>query len=185
MANSSQPNTPAPIPAAPHHIASALAEAAGIKTAMEAYDFVAFKDEFRLYHQLSPGAREFLDDFQPWNLPCETGQIDLCEAEDLAELKERIETHILEQPISVDFNLGWHQRLLDAWPEEYRILLSTGGPAVRLVGQLSEDGVSSATLEAQDWFIPWEPLSPAEHPEIDEETLIDYADIIVSGYLPC
>ena len=41
-------------------------------------------------------------------------------------------------------------------PAEYCILLTTGGPALRLVGELGEYGEpTTALLEYQDWFTPW------------------------------
>lgn len=40
---------------------------------------------------------------------------------------------------------------------EYNILLGTGGPALRIIGDLGEHHISeSAHLEYQDWFTPWE-----------------------------
>jgi|HubBroStandDraft_4_1064222.scaffolds.fasta_scaffold00027_46 hypothetical protein len=42
-------------------------------------------------------------------------------------------------------------------PDEYCILLSTGGPALRIVGQLDQYGQpSSAEMQMQDWGIVWE-----------------------------
>lgn len=59
--------------------------------------------------------------------------------------------------LSVEVRDGW--RLLDReteGPEEYRLLLGTGGPAVRIVGELNQYcEPESAHLEVQDWFMPW------------------------------
>lgn len=35
------------------------------------------------------------------------------------------------------------------------ILLCTGGPAVRIKGELSDNEPTRAWLEVQDWFKPW------------------------------
>jgi len=44
-------------------------------------------------------------------------------------------------------------------PEEFNILLCTGGPAVRITGDLDLlNQPDTARLEYQDWFEPWEPL---------------------------
>ena len=41
-------------------------------------------------------------------------------------------------------------------PAEYQILLSTGGPAFRIVGRLDRYAEpKSATLQFQDWGTPW------------------------------
>ncbi len=46
-------------------------------------------------------------------------------------------------------------------PAEYRILLTWGGPAAQLTGELSEHGEpETARLEFQDWGTPWTEISP-------------------------
>lgn len=41
-------------------------------------------------------------------------------------------------------------------PTEFKILLCTGGPAVRIIGDLNEHGeAESARIEHQDWGTPW------------------------------
>lgn len=74
--------------------------------------------------------------------------------ESLDDLIERIQ----EEPLSVLVNYGWAApgQVPDDGPEEYEILLSTGGPAVRIWGKLGNycEPVS-ATLEGQDWGNPW------------------------------
>jgi hypothetical protein len=48
----------------------------------------------------------------------------------------------------------------DSKPVEYEILLSTGGPASRLVGELNKYGeATSVTLQYQDWFTKWEAIA--------------------------
>ena len=56
---------------------------------------------------------------------------------------------------------------------QYEILLSTGGPATRLIGDLDEyNEPESVSLQYQDWGTPWTdyPLTSAQ-----EEALLDYA----------
>jgi hypothetical protein len=44
---------------------------------------------------------------------------------------------------------------------EYRILLCTGGPAVQITGNLSSyNEPAAATLQHQDWFLPWTDYPP-------------------------
>lgn len=47
---------------------------------------------------------------------------------------------------------------------EYTILLGTGGPALRLIGELERGQPYTARLKYQDWFKRWEDL-----PTTDEE----------------
>jgi len=74
-----------------------------------------------------------------------------CADED--EARERIQ----EDPLSVQVRSGWYSPgEIDNKPEEFEILLSTGGPAVRILGELDEYGhPSRAWLEVQDWGTPW------------------------------
>jgi len=42
---------------------------------------------------------------------------------------------------------------------EFTILLCTGGPAVRIIGELNEhQEPESARIEYQDWFTAWEDM---------------------------
>lgn len=72
-------------------------------------------------------------------------------------------TAILESPLSVDVRSGWYNPC-DANPEpvEYQILLTTGGPALRITGRLgAHDEPETADLEYQDWGTPWTRYHPA------------------------
>ena len=69
---------------------------------------------------------------------------------------------IQEAPLSVEVRTGWHDPVLVPVAIEYQILLSTGGPALRITGQL--DGYAqpeTAHLEYQDWGTPWTRYHPA------------------------
>ena len=69
--------------------------------------------------------------------------------------------------IEVSVRGGWHEpgsehKVGEHKASEYRILLCTGGPAVRITGQLSlHCEPDTASLEYQDWFTPWEGPYPA------------------------
>lgn len=72
-------------------------------------------------------------------------------------------TAIHEAPLSVEVRSGWYSPC-DANPEpvEYQILLSWGGPSVRITGCLGpHDEPESADLEYQDWGTPWTRYHPA------------------------
>lgn len=75
--------------------------------------------------------------------------------------RERIQ----EDALSVEVRSGWYvpgrSDIGEGKPEEYCILLCTGGPAVRIVGELSEHcEPETARLEMQDWFSPWTEYRP-------------------------
>ena len=72
-----------------------------------------------------------------------------CESED--EARERID----EDPLSVEVRSGWTTPGEEMEAEEFCLLLSTGGPAVRIVGELDRGQPTRAWLEVQDWFEPW------------------------------
>lgn len=72
------------------------------------------------------------------------------------EAMEAARTTILEDPLEVTVRTGWHAPGSDADAEEYCILLSTGGPASRIIGELDQFGQpETARLEVQDWGTPW------------------------------
>lgn len=84
---------------------------------------------------------------------------------------------IEENALSVQVRSGWTNVGADLEAEEYCILLSTGGPATRIVGALDDwrDPIS-AKLEAQDWFEPW-----TEYVGAEQDILLDYARCFYFG----
>jgi hypothetical protein len=63
---------------------------------------------------------------------------------------------IQEDPLSVEVRSGWHSPGEKGEDEEFNILLCTGGPAVRIIGELGQfSQPEKAHLEYQDWFTPW------------------------------
>jgi hypothetical protein len=87
------------------------------------------------------------------------------EAEELAELEEAAgeyrdredaEEAIYNDPLCIQYRSGWVNNADEMTPEEFYILLCTGGPAVRIIGDLDEHGEPCrAWLEYQDWGTPW------------------------------
>ena len=90
-------------------------------------------------------------------------------SEDYAELTELIEAageckdredagrRIQEDPLSVEVRSGWYPIGLgeEPTPEEFMILLGTGGPATRIIGELDNNEPHRAGLQVQDWGRPW------------------------------
>lgn len=71
-------------------------------------------------------------------------------------VREDAITSIQEDPLSVEVRTGWYNPgSQDAQPEEYQILLCTGGPACRIIGELENGQPCSAKIEHQDWGTPW------------------------------
>ena len=69
---------------------------------------------------------------------------------------DHISNTLDEMPLSVMVRSGWCMPGGEPMiPAEYEILLSTGGPALRIVGDLSLGAPQAALLEMQDWGVPW------------------------------
>jgi len=78
----------------------------------------------------------------------ETASFDGEEFDDADTVRERLE----EMPLSVRVRDGWRSPGDESdGPEEFEILLSTGGPALRIYGKI--DGEHA--LQWQDWGTPW------------------------------
>jgi len=88
--------------------------------------------------------------------------------------REAAQMKIHEDPLSVEVRTDWHAVGAEgAKASEFKIDLCTGGPAVRIVGELNRyDEPESATVQYQDWFTPWEHL----HGLTDEQddALLEY-----------
>ena len=88
---------------------------------------------------------------------------------------------ITQDPLSVLVRGGWHEPGKDAGaPQEFEILLSTGGPAVRLIGTLDDHGEpDSVRLQVQDWFQPWTDFQPQGNDR--DAVLMSYAQCFYFG----
>ena len=79
---------------------------------------------------------------------------------------EQVRERIQEDVLSVDVRSAWHVPGNDSRAAEYLLLLCTGGPAVRIVGELDLYGeADSANVEYEDWGTPW-----MRYTEADAET---------------
>jgi hypothetical protein len=98
------------------------------------------------------------------------------EAEELAELEEAAGDFasqeaalqaMLENQLDISFRSGWGSAE-DLQPEEFQILLCTGGPAVRIMGELDFSGQPHrAWFEYQDWGTPWTMLFEGQSDALD------------------
>lgn len=70
--------------------------------------------------------------------------------------EDRIQTTFSEDPLSVQVRSGWQSPGEELEAEDFEILLCTGGPAVRIVGELNRNQEPDrARIEYQDWGTPW------------------------------
>ena len=99
--------------------------------------------------------------------------------EDDMSLEEAVEA-IQADALDVQVRTGWYNPGLDKGTvDEYTILLCTGGPAVRIIGILSQYAEpDSARIEYQDWGTPWTdfPLTSEE-----EAIVLEYAQQFYYG----
>jgi len=95
------------------------------------------------------------------------------EFENQDDVRERIE----ESPLSLEVRSGWYSPGSDNSAEEFNILLSTGGPALRIIGDLDEYmQPERCRLEYQDWGTPW-----TEHFDVDRDTLQKWCAVFYFG----
>lgn len=94
--------------------------------------------------------------------------------------REEAEQRIMEDPLSVQVRTGWYEPSTAGTahaPEEFELLLGTGGPATRIIGELNEHGEPTrARLQAQDWFQPW-----TDYVGADMDTLLTYCRCFYFG----
>lgn len=87
---------------------------------------------------------------------------------------------INEDPLSVQVRTGWYTPGTECDPEEFEILLCTGGPAVRILGEINKHGLPlEAHIEYQDWFTPWEKYHETSSEE--DEALLAYCQQFYFG----
>jgi hypothetical protein len=101
-----------------------------------------------------------------------------CEDEDAA--REQIE----QDPLSVQVREDWHDVGESVTPSAFSILLCTGGPAVRIVGELDDNlQPSRAWLEYQDWGTPWTEYVATRETDGEEwrAALLTYCSVFYFG----
>lgn len=95
--------------------------------------------------------------------------------------RDDAEQRIQEDPLEIAVRSDWYapgSAGEDISPTEYLILLSTGGPACRIIGDLGQHGQpESATLQHQDWYEGWQDYTD----EVDESILLTYAQQFYFG----
>jgi len=95
-----------------------------------------------------------------------------CEDQDAA--RQRIE----EDPLSLEVRSDWHAPGAESGDTEFCLLLGTGGPAVRIIGELEGGQPTSANLQTQDWFTPWTDVNTSSE---DDDALLTYCQVFYFG----
>ena len=74
--------------------------------------------------------------------------------------EDEIREQAQDEALSVQFRSGWTSNPEEMKPEEFKILLSWGGPACQIVGKIDDGSCEPIDIEIQyqDWGTPWEPL---------------------------
>ena len=80
------------------------------------------------------------------------------ESDDDYTREDEIREQAQDEALSVEFRSGWTSNPEEMKPEEFKILLSTGGPACQIVGRLDYENPFDIEIQYQDWGTPWEPL---------------------------
>lgn len=105
-------------------------------------------------------------DTKPFNVenPDEAEELETLKADagDCTD-KEDARQRISEDPLEVTVRSGWVNQGEEMTADDFQILLCTGGPAVRIRGELDNDGTPCrAWMEYQDWGTPWTQYFGAE-----------------------
>ena len=107
------------------------------------------------------------------------------EAESM-DREEAAQQRIYESVLSVEVRSGWYMPGQTPKPEEYSILLTTGGPGLRLIGGLDEYGQpKTARLEYQDWGTPWTEYNPGHHEDAFKPEDYDAYDSTLLAFASC
>lgn len=89
---------------------------------------------------------------------------------------EEASQRIQEDPLEITVRTDWHAPGAkdSEKPTEYNILLTTGGPALRLIGDLDQYcQPETAKLQYQDWFTSWTDYT--ETTDEEDSALLTYA----------
>lgn len=135
------------------------------------------RDELKAMEEFTPEETEELLDLDKQAGDCES--------------REDAEQRINEDPLSIEIHGKWTfdtvsdgvVKLTDAHDLKAEIMLSTGGPATRIMCELDEHmQPTRAWIQAQDWFQPWTDYVPRGDGETGE-TLLTYCRCFYFGLL--
>lgn len=91
------------------------------------------------------------------------------------ESQDQLRESILNSALSVEFRSGWYSSLDDELvAEEFKILLSWGGPALRIIGELDNYCPVNPKLQFQDWGTPWTNLDDIWELNQDQQDALNW-----------
>lgn len=161
----------------------AAAQYASIAALVSAYnlDWDQYESllDLRAAHEIDMAGE---DDPKPFNVAYPDEAEELAEFENArddteCDSQESVQDRIQEMPLEICVRSGWVRSQEDMQPEEFMILLCTGGPAVRIMGELDHNNsVYSAWIEYQDWGTPW-----TQYFNADQSTLIEFCNHFYFG----
>lgn len=156
----------------------ALAEARMILAAAENDEYADSIDEISDFVEWSNDDSEGIT-----GVDCELLDVDAIEVDSVGSIYsvtcegtrfdslDAIDEHLHNIPLAIEVRSGWQPVGETLEPAEFAILLSTGGPACRIRGELNEHNEPDrAWLEYQDWFMPW-----AQYVGLDSDVLVEFA----------
>ena len=79
--------------------------------------------------------------------------------------EDEIREQAQDEALSVEFRSGWTSNPEEMKPEEFKILLSWGGPACQIIGKIDYGSYEPIDIEIQyqDWGTPWTTLEISYH----------------------
>lgn len=111
-------------------------------------------------------------------------KLELSRASEDDNLSDEIQEEAQGMALSVEVRSGWASPGETLAPTEYRILLTYGGPACQITGELSEHGEpETAHLEHQDWGTLWTPVRGCEMPGDVEDMTTAESDLLAFASL--
>lgn len=121
--------------------------------------------------------KEAEDDWQAWETENDLDLAGMILAADGCESEDAARDRVQEDPLSVQVRSDWCYSGDEMVPSEFEILLCTGGPAVRIRGDLDEHRTPDrAWIEYQDWGTPWTMFFSA-----DQDVLLRYCQEFFFG----
>lgn len=97
--------------------------------------------------------------FDEWSSDYRGEITDLEDAAGNCESQDDASERIQEDALDINIRSDWQSIGETLEPSEFTILLCTGGPACRIVGELDQyKQPCRAWIEYQDWFTPWTEL---------------------------
>jgi hypothetical protein len=135
--------------------------------------------EFDVEHKEWEDKQKAIETLVQWRLENAEELKELEEAANGNTSGEEAREAIQGDALDIQVRAGWRNPSeMNNSPEEFSILLCTGGPAVRIMGELDDNcEPCRAYLQCQDWGTPWLDCVGI----IDQETLLTYCQQFYFG----